>query len=536
MIIKKLNGLFHKHSRWLFGGFTIVIIVSFLGFLTPGKFGCDFSDPEARRVGDAFGKPVTIGDLRNISRNVQIVDRMMTGNVRDIDVQSLFGPYCMLRVAERLGVVASDKEVAEMLQQMSPLKKGGKFSMELYNETLEGFRKNGISATEVNDAVRMMVVLNKLGQEISAGVVVAPGEVESFYRRLYGKYQIKGIAYQATDFKAKVAKDGNKIKEYFEKNRSQYVIPAQVSALVVQFSYKDFAGDALKLASEEELQKFYQTNVTQFFDKDGKPQPYAKVSGEVKLKFVEERSRELATRRAYDFATIAYESVGEADHKEKVFRELADKSGLVMVETGRINADATNIGSIVSPALVRQLAGALNAGNPVTNAVPGDDASYVGFTLEQIPERSAELNEVSKQLTEDYIATESLRLAREAAQAEYEKLVALAPEKRAEEMVALKGCKVEEFEASILQMPPEGFEYALAAVARIRPGEIAPVIETPNGAVIAELLKRIPADMKEFEEKKEQYAGFFRQRKEQMAQLAFEEQLDAQCHLLELQQ
>ena len=31
MIIKKLNRLFHKHSRWLFRGFTVVIIVSFLG-------------------------------------------------------------------------------------------------------------------------------------------------------------------------------------------------------------------------------------------------------------------------------------------------------------------------------------------------------------------------------------------------------------------------------------------------------------------------------------------------------------------------
>ena len=30
MIIKKLNNLFHKHSRWLFGAFTIVIIVSFM--------------------------------------------------------------------------------------------------------------------------------------------------------------------------------------------------------------------------------------------------------------------------------------------------------------------------------------------------------------------------------------------------------------------------------------------------------------------------------------------------------------------------
>ena len=38
MIIKKLNSVFHRHSRWLFGLFTIVIIVSFIGFMVPGSF------------------------------------------------------------------------------------------------------------------------------------------------------------------------------------------------------------------------------------------------------------------------------------------------------------------------------------------------------------------------------------------------------------------------------------------------------------------------------------------------------------------
>ena len=42
--------------------------------------------------------------------------------------------------------------------------------------------------------------------------------------------------------------------------------------------------------------------------------------------------------------------------------------------------------------------------------------------------------------------------------------------------------------------------------------------------------------MKEFEAKKALYTGIFRQRKEQMARLAFEEELGSQCYLLEQQQ
>ena len=72
MIIKKINTMFHKHSRWLFGAFTIVIIVSFMGFLTPGQFGLDmFSDPANTRVGTAFGEPVTYGDLITEAERLQ---------------------------------------------------------------------------------------------------------------------------------------------------------------------------------------------------------------------------------------------------------------------------------------------------------------------------------------------------------------------------------------------------------------------------------------------------------------------------------
>ena len=73
MVIKKLNTIFHRHSRWLFGAFTIIIIVSFLGFLTPGTFGFgDMSNPESIAMGTAYGEKVTYGELRDISRNLSV--------------------------------------------------------------------------------------------------------------------------------------------------------------------------------------------------------------------------------------------------------------------------------------------------------------------------------------------------------------------------------------------------------------------------------------------------------------------------------
>ena len=83
------------------------------------------------------------------------------------------------------------------------------------------------------------------------------------------------------------------------------------------------------------------------------------------------------------------------------------------------------------------------------------------------------------------------------------------------------------------RFPPEaGLEVAAQAVAELRAGEFSSVYNTADGAGFSELLKRIPADMKEFAAKKEQYELMCRSYKEQLARQAFEEELSAQCQLL----
>ena len=65
MVIRSINNFFGKNSRWIFGIFTVVIIVSFMGFLTPGTFGgCGMG--QGNEVGSAFGKKVTYADLNEM--------------------------------------------------------------------------------------------------------------------------------------------------------------------------------------------------------------------------------------------------------------------------------------------------------------------------------------------------------------------------------------------------------------------------------------------------------------------------------------
>ena len=134
MIIEKLNSVFRRHSRWLFGAFTIIIIVSFLGFLTPGTFGFGgMGNPESIPMRTAYGREVTYGELRNISRNIAVFSEVFNGMSlsRDIPNETVFVYACMLRKADSLGLAVSDKEVAGLIRRTPAFIKNGRFDQKI---------------------------------------------------------------------------------------------------------------------------------------------------------------------------------------------------------------------------------------------------------------------------------------------------------------------------------------------------------------------------------------------------------------------
>ncbi len=534
MIIKKLNTMFHKHSRVLWGSITVVIAVSFLGFLTPGTFfGVDlFGSPLKAQVGVAFGEPVTAKELRDQSQRLQVFNETFYGaSMRELDIRQAFAPYCMVLAAKRMGLVASDKDVAELLRQAPALQKDGRFSHEQYQIVLTEWSRRGLGERDINDAFRDMVLINKLTSSLIPGVMVTPGEVESFYRQINTRYQVRSLTFDTAEFKAGVdAKNAEKVNAWFMENRANYTIPTKVAALLATFRYRDFLPQAQAAATPEALQNFFAANGAQFADKDGKAPEFAKVADQVKAKFIDSASRDLALRRAYEFASAAYEAVGETGDKAKAFRAFAEREKAPLLEAGLTPVNAPAVAGVVSRQLLEQLEAAMDA-VPVTNAVPTDDAAYVGFVTEKVAARPAEFNDMPQEILNDYVTAGARGLARQAADEAATKLAEIKdPALRAKAFKEFKGGKVKEFEFSLMQPPMADYE-AAAAVLNLPAGEFSKVYESAASAGLAELVKRLPADMKEYAAKKTQMEIMYRGTKEQLAQRAFEESIFSQCQL-----
>ena len=541
MIIKKLNNVFHRHSRWLFGLFTIIIIVSFIGFMVPGSFfGMGPDTGSGARVGTAFGKKVTYEDLRNVHRNLEVCNQIGFP-VGESRIEQQFYFYCMLEKARSMGVAASDKEVAATLKMHPMLQSEGKFDMQKYKNLLTNLGRMGITKEDIESALRMMLVINKFQSQLGSAVIATPGEAKELYRQFNTPYEIRVAEFQIAKAPALARANARKVADldaaeqkavtaFFEANKGKYTIPGWLDVMVVEFKNSIFTKQAAKKATDKELLKFYNANKSLFNDKDGKAQPFAAVKAKVRDEFVKIESTDLAQRAAEDFAVEVADAVAAVDKKaDKIaaFRKVADRLKLAIVESPKVLFTDRSISSIHSAELVS----ALNqvAGNPVTKVVATSDSACVGFLRERVETRPAKLDEVLFQVRNDLVADNLYKDARKKAENAYIAIRKQSAKDRSKAFNALTGVKFTNVKFTLAEPAQDAkFQQAMMTALNLQVGEIAAPM---SNLQMVMLVSRKAPDFKDYAGKESQYMMILRMQKAQQLQAAVMEELSAQCQL-----
>ncbi len=519
MIIRTINTVFMRHSRWLFGIFTVIIIISFLGFLTPGRFGVGgCSEPGQMRVGTIFGEEVTYNDLADMQRSIAVFYRLSMNATPRIESRDAFGALATVRAAQQRGISVSDAEVAEMLQRMSTLRGAdGKFSYAAYKQALDKLQKEGIDGEMVANSVRNMAIVQKLGQEMQDSVVVTPGEVENFYRSANESCEVKVAEFRREDFSKNVKVDPAELKAFFDKNRDNYLVPAQFTATIAEFPLADPAiMKAAAAVTDAEVEAYFNLNKASFA-KDGKVPDFKAVKADAKKHCIADRIRKAAYVKAQEFARDAYDKVGEAPDKKKAFKEVA--GAVRTFDTAKFAADAEAVGTLAEPELIKQFSMVFES-VPVTNAVTGKSAVYVGLLTSREAERRAEFNEVSRRVQDDFIREKAIGLAREAATAAEKTLKVAAGGKPWDQTLT--------FSMVNPPMVPIGMLLMMSAMP-LKAGEISKSVTTPDGALIVGMVKRTPADNAEFAKNRAQWEMIWRQTKGRIQGADFNAYLQSNC-------
>jgi len=469
-----------KHQQPLMIGITIVIIIAFGLFFTPGNrsksapdkkyriYGRNYSEAELERRGRSFSVAMYAG-LR------ELIVGLTLGNPSGEQAGSDFvlNSYVLDHEAARLGIIADDNEVAGVIEKLPRFQTNGAYDPAKYSAFEENVLKpNGFTVARLEELVRDQIRLQKLVTLLGSTVEVTPGEFRAEYVQAHQKMHASVVRLDLAEFKAAVQPTEEEVSKVFKEREKTYTSAEKRAVSYVKLDLSE-AEKALK----------------------GKEMMDA---------------RQNLANRANDFGQDLLKD-------NAVFAEVAKKYGLEVKTTPEFS-EAEPPADIAAVPQATAAAFKLTDKEPTSDALPMGNG-YCVLHLEKVtPSRQLTLEEARPRVI-DQIKTERANTALVAKGQEVQaKIVAnLKAGKAFADAAKDAGQKVENFPVfslsdQKLEELPNAQEVIGKAVT-LADGEVSEFLPTANGGLLVFLEKRDPIDEAEYKKDEASQIAAIRERK-----------------------
>lgn len=238
-------------------GFAVLMAVSLIFFYAPGRTASNI-DPmrNTEAVAMVGSNSITVADLARAKENfLQYTGgRMMPGFGNRMFIESLVNKYVILEEAERLGLSASDAEVADRIRA-DYKDSTGALDVEKYKQSISA-RYGDIEKFE-NDT-RAQISEQKLRAFLSASVNVSDAEVEEEYRRRNTSFDVGYISLTADKLAAKIQPSEDEMRSYFESHKTEYRFLEPQKKVRYLFINTEKVGSKLQIADADLQAEFDQ--------------------------------------------------------------------------------------------------------------------------------------------------------------------------------------------------------------------------------------------------------------------------------------
>lgn len=153
----------------------------------------------------------------------------------------------------------SDVQLATYVTSMPEFQKDGKFSQELYDQTLA---QNQLTPTRFEEGMRS----DLLAQQAQAGFAklgfISNARADSAFKLTNQKRVVTVSEIKTKDFLSQVTVDPAQVKAYYEQHKSKLIVPEQVKIEFLSLSPVDFMRTIN--VDDAEVKKFYDENSAKF--------------------------------------------------------------------------------------------------------------------------------------------------------------------------------------------------------------------------------------------------------------------------------
>ena len=240
-------------------GFALLMGISLIFFYAPGTL--NYMNPQAlarqtlARVGD---EKITVGDFSLVRDDYLMrfggpMVLLQLGGDRWI-LNGMINDRVLFQEAERLGLAASDAEVAEQIRRLYSDASGKFVGFDRYREAVT--RRYG-SVEAFERQVRIELTKEKLRAFITAGVQVSEEEVLDDFRRRNTKFDLVYVPVTADKLAQTIEPSEQELRDFYEAHKADFRINEPQKKIRYLFIEQEKVGQKIKL-SDEQLRAEYE--------------------------------------------------------------------------------------------------------------------------------------------------------------------------------------------------------------------------------------------------------------------------------------
>ena len=202
-------------------GFAVLMAVSLIVFYAPGRTASNLDPSRNTQVVAKVGsQSITIADIARSRENFLRMTggRMFGGFGNRQFLDSLISKYVILQEAERLGLAASNTEVAEKIRDQYK-NAAGELDIEKYKQSISA-QYGDVEKFETD--TRAEISAQKLRAFLNASVTVSDAEIEAEFRRRNSSFDVSYISLTADKLAAKIQPTDEEMRTYFESHKTDY--------------------------------------------------------------------------------------------------------------------------------------------------------------------------------------------------------------------------------------------------------------------------------------------------------------------------
>jgi hypothetical protein len=502
MLITRFNKLIR--SRILWGGLAFLIAFAFVGSSIVSDSGCAQQQPQGNTAGRLFDAPVA-REAYHAARYFELgmrraADLSEAGEA--LIHERTWQRLAALRMADDMGIAATDRELGEMIRRDPAFAVNGVFDSRQYRGVVQ--QQLGVPVSTFEDYSRQELVLRKVEDALGAAAWMAPTELRYRLRNFTDRMTVETAHAPDADNTANgPAISAAEIEAYYADHREDFREPDQVRVRYVRFPVEPstntpFTADEMEDYYDEHLDTFssVNTNGTDTL----LPLSNATVRAAVLDGLAARRALFAARDAATDLVmTLAPDRSGEAPS----FEAAAAAIGLSVSTTAYFAAD-TPVPGLDVPAEFNRWAFRIEAADPesyFSDAISASNAVYVIAAADRRAAHVPELDAVrdAVRAAAEAAAKEDARVARGTALRDA--LTARMQDEGAGFAEAAEALEMNVSTAmtfTVFGLIEEGAADDAGALIETAPtlaiGDVSTPIPTMNGWMFVHLVNRVPGD------------------------------------------